>query len=261
MDKELPKSELPKPLRKLSFRVSKSHLPGNASYKGSVVWQRTLDIDNIAARVVDKRSEYRKETLVNTFNLLKEEIYEALEEGYNVDFGFGRTELTMNGPFETPYEKFDPDRHTLAARLRPAPRLKQRVANLKAVNETYQVDYNSMPRPTYVSLRIQPRTPDSDEPYNQLPAGEHPFISIYGDRLKLAGDSPEVGLTLRCAETGEERFYAAADMLINSGGRLCFVPGIEFTPGEWLATVGTQFTPTYHLYKEPRYGTLTFTVI
>ena len=50
MDKEIPKSELPKPFRKLSLRVSKSHLPGNASYKGSVVWQRTLSIDDIAAR-------------------------------------------------------------------------------------------------------------------------------------------------------------------------------------------------------------------
>ena len=67
MDEEIPKSELPKPFRKLSIRVNKSHLPGNASYKGSVVWQRTLSIDDIAARVVDKRSEFRKETLVNSF--------------------------------------------------------------------------------------------------------------------------------------------------------------------------------------------------
>ena len=66
MDEEIPKSELPKPFRKLSIRVNKSHLPGNASYKGSVVWQRTLSIDDIAARVVDKRSEFRKETLVNS---------------------------------------------------------------------------------------------------------------------------------------------------------------------------------------------------
>ena len=99
MDKEIPKSELPKPFRKQSIRVSKSHLPGNTSYKGSV------------ARVVDKRSEYRKETLVN------------------------------------------------------------------------------------------------------------------------------------------------------SGQRLCFVPGFAFGAGEWEAIVCTQFTPTYHLYKEPRYGTLTFTVM
>ena len=35
MDKEIPKSELPKPFRKQSIRVSKSHLPGNTSYKGA----------------------------------------------------------------------------------------------------------------------------------------------------------------------------------------------------------------------------------
>ena len=110
-DKEIPKSELPKPFRKQSIRVSKSHLPGNTSYKGSVVWQRTLSIDDIATRVVDKRSEFRKE------------------------------------------------------------------------------------------------------------------------------------------------------MLVNSGQRLCFIPGFAFGAGEWEAIVCTQFTPTYHLYKEPRYGTLTFTVM
>ncbi|WP_455621092.1 DNA-binding domain-containing protein [Parabacteroides sp.] len=260
MDKELPDSDLPKPLRKLSFRVSKSHLPGSKSYKGSVVWQRTLSIEDIAQRVVDKRSEYRKGTLVTTFNLLKEEIYDAMEEGYNVDFGFGRTELTLNGPFETLYEKFDPKRHALAPRLRPAPQLKQRVANLRAVNETYQLDYNSMPRPTYVSLRIQPRTPDSDEPYNQLPPGEHPFISIYGDRLKLMGDDPRVGLYLRSADGAEEHFYPPSEVFINTGQRLGFTPGFAFTEGEWVAEVVTQYGFHTRPYKVPRQGTLTFRV-
>ena len=247
MDKELPKSELPKPLGKMHIRVSKSHLPGNESYKGSVVWQRTLDIEDIARRVVEKRSEYRPETLVNTFNLLKREIYDAIEEGFNVDFGFGRTEITLNGSFESLYEKFDPERHTLAPRLRPSPELKQRVANLRAVNETYQLDYNSQPRPAYVSLRIQPRTPDSDEPYNQLPAGEHHFISIYGDRLHRPDGS-------------EEHFYPPSEVFINTGKRLCFTPGFAFTDGEWVAEVVTQYTPNSRPYKQPRYGTLTFLV-
>ena len=178
MDKEIPKSELPKPFRKLSLRVSKSHLPGNASYKGSVVWQRTLSIDDIAARVVDKRSEYRKETLITTFNLLKREIYDAIEEGYNVDFGFGRTELTVNGPFETLYEKFDPNRHTLAPRLRPSPQLKQRVGNLRAVNETYQLAYNSMPRPTYASSPARPTATSLTTSFRQASIPSSPSMEI-----------------------------------------------------------------------------------
>ena len=117
------------------------------------------------------------------------------------------------------------------------------MANLRAVNETYQLDYNSQPRPAYVSLRIQPRTPDSDEPYNQLPAGEHHFISIYGDRLKLMGDDPRVGLYLHRPDGSEEHFYPPSEVLINTGKRLCFTPGFAFTDGEWVAEVVTQYTP------------------
>ena len=51
------------------------------------------------------------------------------------------------------------------------------------------------------------------------------------------------------------------EQMAQSGQRLCFVPGFAFGAGEWEAIVCTQFTPTYHLYKEPRYGTLTFTVM
>ena len=80
--------------------------------------------------------------------------------------------------------------------------------------------------------------------------------------LSERGIDPEkVALGYRNTVTGEEHFYPAADMLVNSGQRLCFVPGFAFGAGEWEAIVCTQFTPTYHLYKEPRYGTLTFTVI
>ena len=260
MDQEIPQSDLPKPYRKLSVRVNESHLPGQKGYKGSVVMQRTLDIRDIAARVVEKRSEFRQETLVTTFNLLKEEIYEALADGYNVDFGFSRTELTVNGSFESLYEKFDSSHQTLTPRLRPAPLLKQRVGNLKAVNETYLLNSYSMPRPLYVSLRIQPRTPDSDEPYNQIPPGKYHFISIYGERLKLMGDSPEVGLYLRPADGSEERFYPPGEMIINTGRRLCFAPGFAFTQGEWVAEVVTQYAPHSRPYKIPRQGSLVFHV-
>ncbi|MCD7848833.1 MAG: hypothetical protein LUH63_03270 [Parabacteroides sp.] len=260
MDKELPESELGLTPRKAEIRVSKSYLPGSKSYKANVTFRRTIDIEAIAERIVDKRSEFRKETFVTTFNIIKKEIYEAIEDGFNVDFGFGRTEITINGPFESVGEKFNRKKHTLTPCLRPSPQLKQRTARIPAENISYGVFANA-PRPAYVSLRIEPRTSDSTEPYNQLPAGPHHFISIYGDRLRLMGDLPGVGVLLRCVETDEEHFYTADEMLVNTTGRLCFVPGFDFTPGEWEATVGSQYTPTYHLYKQERYGYLTFTVV
>lgn len=260
MDKELPESELgPKP-PKSYIRVSKSYLPGYKGYRASVIFRRTIGIETIAERIVEKRSIYGKETLVTAFNIIKNEIYEAIEDGFNVDFGFGRTEITTSGSFEYLGEKFNRTKHALTPCLRPSPQLKQRTARIPVENITQETFANA-PRPAYVSLKIEPRTVDSTEPYNQLPAGRHPFISIYGRRLTLMGDLPGVGVQLRCVATGEEYFYPPSEMSVNSVNRLCFLTDIDFTPGEWEAVIGSQFNPAYRPYKQERYGYLTFTVI
>jgi len=72
---------------------------------------------------------------------------------------------------------------------------------------------------------------------------------------------PGVGVRLRCVATDEEYFYPSSKMSVNSVNRLCFPTDIDFTPGEWEAIIGSQYTPTYHLYKKERYGYLTFTVV
>lgn len=260
MDKELPESALGIKPPKSYIRVSKSNLPGYKGYKASVIFRSTIDIETIAERIVKKRNVYGKETLVTAFNTIKNEIYEAIEEGFNVDFGFGRTEITASGSFESLGEKFNRKKHTLTPCLRPSPQLKQRTARIPVENITQETFANA-PRPAYVSLKIEPRTADSTEPYNQLPAGRHPFISIYGSRLTLMGGLPGVGVRLRCVATDEEYFYPSSKMSVNSVNRLCFPTDIDFTPGEWEAIIGSQYTPTYHLYKKERYGYLTFTVV
>lgn len=75
------------------------------------------------------------------------------------------------------------------------------------------------------------------------------------------GGLPGVGVRLRCVATDEEYFYPSSKMSVNSVNRLCFPTDIDFTPGEWEAIIGSQYTPTYHLYKKERYGYLTFTVV
>lgn len=259
MDKELPESKLQIEPCRAQVIVSKSHLPGCDAYKGNLLYRRTITLEDLAERIVKKRSEYRKETLVNTFLLMKDELYNAIEDGFNVDFGFGRTEITVNGKFDSAGDKFDKKRHSLTPSLRPSLQLKQRTARIPAENTTNQQHANA-PHPSYVSLAITPRTIDSTEPYNQLPSGYLPFVSIYGSRLKLMGNLPGVGIQLRCLETDTGYFIGPEQVIINTVSRLCFVPNFDFTPGNWEAIVGSQFTPTYHLYKQVRYGQLNFTV-
>ena len=131
MDKELPESALGIKPPKSYIRVSKSNLPGYKGYKASVIFRSTIGIETIAERIVKKRNVYGKETLVTAFNIIKNEIYEAIEEGFNVDFGFGRTEITASGSFESLGEKFNRKKHTLTPCLRPSPQLKRHASRSK----------------------------------------------------------------------------------------------------------------------------------
>lgn len=257
MDKELPKDKLSLTPPTAFIRVTESHLPGVTTCKANVGFRHTIHIDDLAQRIVDSGSHYRKESLISAFRLMINEIYEAMEDGFNVDFGLGRTDVVVDGAFDNPSSPFDKKQHTLVPRLYPSPRLRQCIGRIPA--ENYRPQQNG-PQPSYASLAIEPVKHPDPQTFNRIPPGRHPFLSIYGKHLKLAGDLPGVGLTIRCLETGESHFYSPHDLSINTGPRLCFTPDYPLTPGEWEATVSTQLSPQRHLYKTLRTDSIIFTV-
>ena len=104
MDKELPKSKMTVKPGKLFVKLSKSQLPGQEPFfRGTLPNHPSLTLDDIAERAVRNRSSYSHGTLIASFNTMLEEIYGAIEDGFNVDFGLGRTELTVGGRFKTEF--------------------------------------------------------------------------------------------------------------------------------------------------------------
>ena len=259
MDKELPKSELHNMIANVHIGTNESFLPGINVQKASVMFRDTIDLDELADRAKKDGTPYSKESLTGCFRTMINEIYKATEAGFNVDFGLARTELTVNGTFDNAHAKFDPECHTLVPCLRPSPRLKQCVKRLPVENLGPIKDFK-VPRPDYISRLIRPYNPQTDGKIDKLAPGQPPHVSIYGYNLKLMGDLLGVRITISCLETGESYSVSPDELIVNSRSRLCFTPKIPFTPGEWEALIATQFTPTYHLYKQLRYGTLAFTV-
>lgn len=260
MDKELPETFFSVSSHKTFIRVSESNLPGTGTLKGNVVNRHTIRVEDLADRLKKDGCPYRKETLISAYRLMVQEIYKATGEGFNVDFDLGRTELTVNGSFTSTADPFDSARHTLIPRLRPSPRLRQVAAHIPAENTGPDL-FENAPRPNEITVDKQPyRHKKTAAPFNELPAGEAVFVSVFGQRLRLMGDLPDVGITLRCLETGEEYPVDMRDLVINSRTRLCFIPRIPFTPGEWEVVIGTQYNPSYRLYKQVRTATLPFIV-
>lgn len=261
MDKEIPKSELRVKPGKALIRLTKTQLPGSEPfYRGTLPFRHTLTIEDIADRAREHRCPYSRETLIAVYGTIKDEIYDAIEQGFNVDFGLARTEMVVRGRFTSESDKFDKKRHSLQARFRPSPRLNQLTGIIPA--ETQTGFFANGPGINEISVSNQPYSsqPDPALPLNTLPAGYTLPLFLHGRRLKLMGDHPSVGITVRCLDTGQECFISPRMVFINDSTLLAFQLPLALTPGEWEVEVATQYTPTYHLYKEPRIDSLSLTV-
>ena len=132
MDKKIDEELLDRPVD-IRLKLNRQTAPdGETYYRANVQHRPTLDEQDLAGRVADKRSEMRPETLLYAYRCLKEEIYEALLNGHSVDLGFGLLTLRVQGRFEHPADRFDPARHAFNVAFTPAPRLLQLEKSLTA---------------------------------------------------------------------------------------------------------------------------------
>lgn len=243
------------------FRVVQSNLPGQEdTYSATVVRRDTLTIDDLIRRIMEKRSELRPETLRTVFSLIKNELYEALEDGYNVDFEFGRVDVTLGGAFVHPSDRYDADAHLLQPRLNPSPLMKQRVARLKGINDTYNSSRNGL-QLEYITDASLPIPSGEAGNRNVIPTDFKGMLSIYGRYIRISGDNPANGLAFHCQETGETHTVRPDELLYNTASRLIVCPTFPLTEGTWTLTVTTQYSRNRHLTQVPRKATLRFQVI
>lgn len=258
MDKELPKSQLTIKPGKLFVKLSKCQLPGQAPfYRGTLPYRQTLNIDNIATRAVKARSSYSHGTFVEVFRTMVEEIYNAIEDGFNVDFGLGRTELIVTGRFNSPNDAFDRERHAIRANFRASPRLNQLTDRIPAEVSNF---YPDAPQPNELSIYNERYSDNNAYDFCHIPPHYTLPLFIHGRRLKVMGDAPEVGIVIR-QEEGDKRYFITPRMVfINQSTRLAFMIPEALTPGRWVAEVWSQYAPNYIMYKNARMGDVSFTV-
>lgn len=243
------------------FRIMQSNLPGQEdTYSASVIRRNTLTIDNLINRLVERGTEYRPETLRSAFDLIKREIYEAIDNGYNVDFDFGRVDITIGGAFVHPSDRFDADTHRLQPRLNPSPLMKQHVARLKGINDTYNASRNGL-QLEYITDASLPIPSGEAGNRNVISADFKGILSIYGRYIRISGDDPANGLAFHCQATGETYRIPPQEIQFNTPSRLIIFPTFPLTEGTWTLTLTTQYSRNRHLTQVPRKATLRFQVV
>lgn len=255
MDKEISKYQL-KEGKTVFLQVSESNLPGKQVCTAQVKNRKTVDFTKLADEVARVNRIYTADAYAIMFRYMTDEIYRAINNGCDIDLGFGRLELAVRGSFTTPLAPFDPDEQELVVNFVPSPRMKQLLAHLRCKNDT---EMNKR-QPFLSSVNTENREQyENWRRVNCLPAGQPTNLFLFGKRIKLVGEDPNVSITF-LSPTGESYVYHPADVVYNTPSSLLLPPRFELTPGTWECTLQTQYREAGGLYKAPRQAILQFTV-
>lgn len=212
-------------------------------YVAKPVVTGSLHNSEIADRIVAKRTEYRKETIVNILDLADQEKVNAIAEGKSVVDGVGQYLVNVSGAFDGEKAPFNPAIHKLGVSYTPGKLLRDTLKNV--VVET---------RPAVTGPIINDIVDTTTGEKNLQLTSSGPAV-ITGTNIKVAGNDPTVGIYLTPAE-GEA--LKVALLIHNNPSQVTFMlPALA--DGEYKLSLTTQYSAGNNLVKEAR--TYTFPVL
>ena len=227
---------------------------GSVYYRASIHDKKTVDIRDLAERIVRARSQIRLETYIETFTSLKREIYNALIQGEKVDIGIGILSLSVKGRFDDESDNFDPARHAFHITFTPSPFARLMEQQLEGTNLM-----NQPPRQPYIS-NVCATFYSTDVGYQRDTVWtDSPQIHLFGKHIRIMGDHPDVGI----------RFYSETDEIVeierqwitfNQRSHVTVTLLQPLAAGHWTAELTTQYNLSYQPYKTPRKATHDFIV-
>ena len=194
-----------------SIRITLHSLPFEGQerkYYGRLNNAGTLDIRELAQRMAQSRSDLRAETIAYVMQMAMEEIADALAEGRCIDLDIGSLRPTIGGTFSSPYQKFDPEQHSIGLKFIPSDDMSARLRKAKVI--TYP-DTST----TYIDSIYDVYTETTD---TAVTSGYPVYIN--GMRLRIIGNDPTVGVYF-VHSNGQE--YPAQHIGTNSPKQLVVV--------------------------------------
>lgn len=137
----------------------------------------------IAERIVEKRTEYRLETIINILDLADQEKGIAIAQGVSVIDGVGQYLVNIRGVFDSATDKFDPKRHSLGVSYNPGKVVRDLLANT-GVNVTKAATTGPVIGKVFDAK--------SNTTNDQLTPSQP--IKIIGSNIKIQGDPATAGI-------------------------------------------------------------------
>ena len=208
---------------------------------GRVVTTKSLNIDDLIAKALARRTDLSGTTIKAAFDLLQGVAIEEIANGASVNFGLGYFNLGVSGVFYGDNAKWDPKQHSLWVKSTPTAELREAV--LASV-----VDVRGM---AVVGIAINTLTDVTTGDVNGriTPGGG---VNITGSKIKIDGDDASVGLSLINQGTNEVTGIAKTAILVNDPSKITFIVPPTLATGDYKLCISTQYSLSSKQLKEAR---------
>ena len=194
---------------------------------------RSITVEDIARAIVQERTEFREDTIVNIANLIDEKIRQFVCQGNTVVTGSAQYAPTITGVFMGDTGVFDPKVNALGVNIVPAKALRDEVQKV-SVEFTGHVKDLGGARIGLVKDTVTGRTDGSLSPGG--------IVEVTGKKIKsINADGTSIGkVVLVNTETQAETDITS--LAINDPSRLMFTIPASLPQGTYKLRVETYFS-------------------
>jgi hypothetical protein len=229
-------------LHTIKAYLYKNYLTKNPNdYMARVSSERSVTVKDICASAASRGgADISAAAMEHGVNLFLKEMSYQLCDGYSVNTGYFTAGVEINGVFDSPTETFNPEKHSVYFKFNQGDLLRKEIP-------TISVDVLGVAE---TGVFIGQVTDVKTGSVNDLLTPNRNLI-IVGDRLKLAGTNPDVGVYFIDQDTGVATKVDPTDVVTNNPSELIIV--IPTLSGrKYKVEVKTQFSSGSTLLKEPR---------
>lgn len=206
-------------------------------YSGRIRITGTARNKEIAQRIVDKRTEYRLETIENILNMADQEKRAALAEGKSVVDGIGQYMLNVGGAFDGKKQEYKSENNKIGVTYTPSNPM------LKLLDNIYiNADIAT------VGSMIESFTDSTTQKKNSQITPGAPAI-VTGSNILVKGDDPANGFYFTPEAGGEP---VKVPMIVTNTKSQAVITIPQLADGQYRLSITTQMGSNYKLVKEPR---------
>jgi hypothetical protein len=217
----------------------------SGTFKAQVITSKAQGIKDICIAHCSKPgSGINPDAMEYHVRLFLEEMTDLLDEGFAINTGYFVAVPTIKGSFNNKNDKFDAERHSVTYKFSQGALLRERVAKIQA--EILHVNYRG--------YGIQQVKDTRSNTSNDLltPGGA---LKIKGQKIKLTGEHPDVGIYFISETTGQRARVAPVNVITNQNSNLLIlIPDLQ--PDSYRLELITQYAGKGTPLNEPRSATL-----